>query len=69
MRETDDNIVTLTLESLSKVKSGGYVLIPKNTYEQVPSKRNGMEAIIQTLGLKIEVPPNEIKDVIIASRR
>jgi hypothetical protein len=43
--------------------------IPKNTYEQIPSKRNGMEGIIQTLDLKIEVPPYGIKDIIVASKR
>lgn len=69
MRESDDNIVNLSFESLSRVKSGGYVFIPKNTYEQIPSKRNGMEGIIQTLDLKIEVPPYGIKDIIVASKR
>ncbi len=69
MRESDDNIVKLSFESLSRVKSGGYVFIPKNTYEQIPSKRNGMEGIIQTLDLKIEVPPYGIKDIIVASKR
>ena len=69
MKESDDNIVNLSFESLSRVKSGGYVFIPKNTYEQIPSKRNGMEGIIQTLDLKIEVPPYGIKDIIVASKR
>ena len=69
MKESDDNIVNLSFESLSRVKSGGYVFIPKNTYELIPNKRNGMEALIQTLDLKIEVPPYGIKDIIIASRR
>lgn len=69
IHESDYNIISLSLKSLSRVKSGGFVFIPKNTYEQIPSKRNGMETIIQTLGLKIEVPPCEIKDIIIASRR
>ena len=67
--ENDEYIVELSLESLFRVKSGGYVFIPRNTYEQIPNKRNGMEALIQTLGLKIEVPPYGIKDIIIASRR
>lgn len=69
MKESDDNIINLSFESLSRVKSGGYVFIPKNTYEQIPSKRNGMEGIIQTLDLKIEVPPYGIKDIIVASKR
>ena len=69
MQESDDNIVNLSFESLSRVKSGGYVFSPKNTYELIPNKRNGMEALIQTLDLKIEVPPYGIKDIIIASKR
>ena len=69
IKENDDNIIKLSLRSLEKVKSGGLVFIPKNTYEKIPSKRNGMEVLVQTLGLKIEVPPHGIKEVIIASRR
>ena len=69
MKESDDNIVISSFESLSRVKSGGYVFIPKNTYELIPNKRNGMEALIKTLDLKIEVPPYGIKDIIIASKR
>ena len=69
VRESDDSIVRLSLRSLERVKSGGFVFIPKNTYEQIPSKRNGAEVLVQTLGLKIEVPPHGIKDIIIASRR
>ncbi len=69
VRESDDNIVRISLRSLERVKSGGFVFIPKNTYEQIPSKRNGTEVLVQTLGLKIEVPPHGIKDIIIASRR
>ena len=69
VRESDDSIVRLSLRSLERVKSGGFVFIPKNTYEQIPSKRNGTEVLVQTLGLKIEVPPHGIKDIIIASRR
>ena len=69
VRESDDSIVRLSLRSLERVKSGGFVFIPKNTYEQIPNKRNGAEVLVQTLGLKIEVPPHGIKDIIIASRR
>ena len=66
--ESDENIIKLSFEGLSRVKSGGYVFIPKNTFEQIPSGRNGMEGIIQTLGLKIEVPPYGIRDMILARR-
>ena len=66
--ESDENIIKLSFEGLSRVKSGGYVFIPKNTFEQIPSGRNGMESIIQTLGLKIEVPPYGIRDMILARR-
>ena len=69
MEESEANIIKLSLESLSRVKSGGYVFVPKNTYELIPSKRNGMEVIVQTLGMTIEVPPYGVKDIIIASRK
>lgn len=68
-KENDENIVELTIKILSRVKSGGVVCIPKNTYELIPSKRNGMESIIKTLGLKIEVPPHGLKDIVLASKR
>jgi hypothetical protein len=69
LSESDGNIVELSIKSLSRVRSGGYVFIPKSTYDFIPNKRNGMETIILTLGLKIEVPPQGMKDIIIATKR
>ena len=66
-RGNDENILKF-LDIFSKVKTGGLMFIPKNTYNQNPSGRKGMEAIIKTLNLKIEFPPHGISDIIIASR-
>ena len=58
----------IVLEILSKVKTGGVIFIPKNTYQLLSSGRKGMEALIKVLGYKIELPPYKLYDVIIASR-
>ena len=60
--------VKIILNCLLKVKSGGYVFIPENTYQQMLSGRKGIEALVKVLNYKIELPPYFIQDVIIASR-
>ncbi len=61
--------VLLFLDIFSKVKTGGMIIIPKNTYQVLSSGRRGMEALIKLLDYKIELPPYNLHDVIIASRR
>lgn len=51
-----------------KVKVGGFIFIPKTTYDCLRSKRNGMEALLKTFNLRIEVLQYEIRDMIIASK-
>ena len=53
--------------SFSKIKEGGLIFIPENTYMLVNGGRNGMEVLIKAAGLKIELPPYGIYDTIIAS--
>ena len=60
--------VKIILNCLLKVKSGGYIFIPENTYQLMLSGRKGIEALVKVLNYKIELPPYFIQDVIIASR-
>ena len=60
--------VKIILNCLLKVKSGGYVFIPENTYQLMLSGRKGIEALVKVLNYRIELPPYFIQDVIIASR-
>ena len=60
--------VKIILDSLLKVKRGGFIFVPKNTYKFISSGRKGIEALVKVLDYKIELPPYDIQDVIIASR-
>ena len=65
---TDDISVDIILSILSNIRIGGMVCVPKTTYEYFPSKRKGIEALIKTLNLRIEVPPHGLDVGIVASR-
>ena len=60
--------VKIIMDSILKVKNGGLILVPKNTYQLMSSGRKGIEALVKVLDYKIELPPYYINDVIIASR-
>ena len=60
--------VKIILNAFLKVKSGGYLFVPKNTYQLMSSGRKGIEALIKVLDYNIELPPYYIYDVIIASK-
>ena len=60
--------VDIIFEAILKVKRGGLVFIPKNTYQLMLSGRKGIEALVKVLDYKIELPPHYIQEVIIASR-
>ena len=60
--------VKIILDAFLKVKSGGIIFIPKNTYELMLSGRKGIEALLKVLDYRIELPPYFINDVIIASK-
>ena len=66
-KKADEN-VRVFLEIFSKVRTGGIIFIPKNTYQLMANGRKGVEALIKVLDYKIELPPYNIKDVIIASK-
>ena len=60
-----DEVINIFLDIFEKVKVGGYVLIPEGTYQCLRSKRRGMEALLKASNLRIEFPPQDIKNVII----
>ena len=60
--------VKIILDAFLKVKSGGFIFVPKNTYQLMSSGRKGIEALIKVLDYNIELPPYYINDVIIASK-
>lgn len=64
----EDEITQIFLEILSRVRSGDLAIIPNTTYEHLQSKRRGVEALLKVLNFRIEVPQQEIKDLIIASK-
>lgn len=60
--------VRIILNIFSKIKTGGLIFIPKNTYQFMSNGRRGIEALLEVLDYRIELPPYNIKEVIIASR-
>ena len=60
--------VKIIMDAILKVKNGGLIFVPKNTYQLTSSGRKGIEALVKVLDYKIELPPHYINDVIIASR-
>ena len=63
-----DEKVKIILDIFSKIRTGGFIFIPKNTYQLMASGRKGMEALIKVLDYKIELPPYNVKEIIIASK-
>lgn len=68
INSTDDDSVSILLDILSQIKVGGIVCIPQSTYDYFPSKRKGIEAILKTLDLRIELPPHGLDKRVVASR-
>jgi len=66
---SSEEAVKLILKMTSFIKVGGIIFIPQSTYNYMPGKRKGIEALIQNLDLKIEAPPFGIKNAVIASKR
>lgn len=58
----------MILNIFSKVRTGGLIFIPKNTYSLMANGRRGMEALLEVLEYTIEFPPYNIKEVIIATK-
>ncbi|MBQ6512085.1 ATP-grasp domain-containing protein [Methanobrevibacter sp.] len=64
----EDEIARIFLEVFTKVKVGGLIFIPESTYQNIKSKRRGMEALLKTLNLRLELPPQGVDGIIIASK-
>ena len=60
--------VDLILNIFKRIKYGGIVFIPETTYNYVPGKREGVEALLRNMDLKIEVPSYAINTGIVASK-
>ncbi len=64
----DDLSADIILDIFSGIKVGGIVFIPETTYRYISTGRKGVEALIKTLDLRIEIPPHGFNPGIIASR-
>jgi hypothetical protein len=64
----DDEIAFLFLRIIDKVKIGGLIFIPESTYQYIPHGRLGAEALIQVLGLNIELPLHGFGKMVIDSK-
>ncbi len=61
-------VIELIFNIFLNIKVGGMVFIPESTCDYIPGKRKGIEAILKTLDLIIEVPPYGINTGVIATR-
>ena len=64
-----DEKVKIIFDIFSKLRTGGLIFIPENTYQLLISGRKGMEALLKVLDYKIELPPYNVKNIIIASKK
>ena len=61
-------VIELIFNIFSNIKVGGVVFIPESTCDYIPGGRKGIEALLRTLDLKIEVPPHGLNTGVIASK-
>ena len=64
----DFKVIELIFNIFSNIKVGGIVFIPESTCDYIPGGRKGIEAILRTLDLIIEVPPYGLHTGVIATR-
>ena len=65
---SESDCLELIFETIDKVKPGGKVIIPHNTYEYLSYKKEGAELLLNIKGLRIEEPSMGIKGYVIGSR-
>ena len=68
INKKDDEISLLLLKIINKVKNGGLIFIPESTYQYVPNRRIGVEALIKVLDLEILLPLHDMIGFIIAQK-
>ena len=61
-------VIELLFNIFLNIKVGGIVFIPESTCDYIPGKRKGIEAILKTLDLIIEVPPYGVNTGVIATK-
>lgn len=61
-------VTKIFLECINRVKKGGFIIIPELTYGIIPGGRKVIEGLIKTLKLRIEIPPSDYENIIIASK-
>ena len=69
MAMEDDEVVSLFLNIIDKVKVGGFIFIPESTYRYIPHGRTGTEALIRVFDLKLELPLDSFHKSVIASKK
>lgn len=63
-----EEISKIIVNSIAHVKNGGFFIIPKSTYGSIPGGRKVLEGLIKSFKLRIEVPPSDYDNIIIASK-
>ena len=69
LEESDDAIASFILNTFDKIRIGGLLIIPKETYDAMPSGRLGAEALVKTLNLRIQLPLHNFPKMLIASKK
>ena len=69
INKKDDEVAKLMLKIIDRVRLGGFIFIPQSSYQYVPNGRIGAEALIKVLDLKLELPLQDFKKAVIASKR
>lgn len=64
----DDDVVSLFLKIIDKVKVGGLIFIPPSTYQYTANGRLGAEALVRALDLKLQLPLHSLMGFVIASK-
>lgn len=60
-------VITQIYEFADKIREGGLLIIPESTYRNLPYGAEGMEILLQIIGITIEPPRCGIGDVLIAT--
>ena len=61
----ESSCLELVFKTMDKVKPGGRVIIPQNTYEYLSYKREGAELLMRIKQLTIQTPPAGLYNYVI----
>lgn len=61
-----ESIVQQIYEFTDKIREGGRIIIPESTYCNLPYGIEGMEILLSIIGLQIECPRTDLRNVLIA---